>query len=187
MKNIFLTTFISLFFSLTILGQKTVLEKIGLSVLIGYQAGGQGENRNFVTKSGLNLQVNALYQLNKQVHTGVGLGYARLQNETYLPFFIAAKAYLKASENTSYLKTQVGYSIANSNIIDQIESYKLKGGTYFGIAYGRQWAIGKKIAFNIEMILEFQEAKLAYESFSGISFDDNIQNYFLSFKTGVKF
>lgn len=157
------------------------------SFLIGYQVGGQGENRNFVTKNGINLQTNLLYEINEYIHTGIGLGYMNLKSETFIPFFIAAKAQLKDAENCSYFKTQLGYSEAINNAVTQLEFYDFDGGVYFNIGWGYQWSVNEKMALNIEINLEFQEAELEYESFSGISIDDDIQNYFLSFKTGVKF
>jgi len=176
-----------LFFSFTLSAQDKILEKVDVSFLIGYQVGGQGENRNFVTKNGLNFQTNALYRLNNYISTGIGLGYARLQNETFVPLFVAVKAHLKDAENSAYFKTNIGHSIATNYVLDKLEYYELQGETYFSIAYGYQWRITEKVDLNIELNLEFQEAELEYESFSGTSFEDEMQNYFLSFKTGVKF
>jgi len=187
MKNSLLLAFFLTVFALSLSGQKSILKNIDISFLVGYQVGGQGENRNFVTKSGLNLQVNALYELNNYIHAGIGLGFSNFKNETYIPIFVAAKARLKNVENCSYLKTQFGYSEATNNTINQTEFYDFDGGIYFSAGWGYQWSINEKLGLNFEINIEFQEAELEYESFSGVSFDDDIQNYFLSFKTGIAF
>lgn len=187
MKNICLLLHFVLFFNLVLSAQQKIVEQIEFSFLIGYQAGGQGENRNFVTKNGLNLQANALYQLNTQIYTGIGFGITKLENETFLPLFIAVKGKLKDIENSAYLKANIGGAVANNYVLDELEQYEFHGGIYFNMGFGKQWAITKKISLNIEIDIEFQEAELEYESFSGTTFSDDMQNYFLSFKTGIAF
>lgn len=167
--------------------QEIPSKKLKTSFLLGYQVGGQGENRNFVTKNGPGLQLSLQYQLNARLSTGVGLGYVQLEEERFIPIFAVLQAKFRAEANSPYVKFRIGGAPAFNASIEQLESYDFDGGLYFTAGWGYQFGLGQKLALFFEINLAFQEADLEFQSFAGDRFDEDFQFYFLVFNTGIKF
>ena len=187
MRIILILFFFFIFTSLGIYAQDSLTNKLNTSLLFGYQVGGQGENRNFVTKNGISVQLNLLYKFNNFISAGPGIGYAYVDEETYIPAFITFKGFLKEKKNSPYLNARLGFSFVDNQKISALESFDFHGGLYFTAGWGYQWSLNEKVAIDFQINMEFQETELEFTSFSGEKFNDDIQNYFLSFKTGVNF
>lgn len=187
MRSWFSTLILFSVFLLSLNAQEGRSQKLQTNLLLGYKVGGQGENRNFVTKNGPDIQVSLNYRLNKKISAGVGIGYEQLEKDRFIPIFAEATALFKDGGNSPYLKVRIGGSPAYNLDIDQFELYDFDGGLYFTAGWGYHFSINEQLGLLFELNLEFQQADLEFRSFSGEVFDEDFQYYFLAFKTGVKF
>ena len=168
-------------------GQSQQSRKLGAQLMLGYNVGGQGENRNFVTKSGFEINAGLQYRLTDLVRAGLGVGYMQLSADRFYPIFAEISAALKDRPATPYLVIRFGGSAASNSDIEQYEFYDFDGGIYFTAGWGYLIPLDSKLDLHFELGFQFQQADLEYESRGGEVFEDDIQYYFLGFKTGVSF
>lgn len=141
--------------------------------------GGQISNENFVYQSGLSAQYLANLRLSKRVSYGFGFGYERLiGEETFLPIFLEFKGFTSKKKHPNFLSMQLGYAFAQHPGEEAFVNYRFQGGLFFSPGIGRQFKLGKEIAFALSLHYKHQFARLSYENF-GTRYEETLNFDFL--------
>ncbi|MEM8908403.1 MAG: hypothetical protein AAGD05_11200 [Bacteroidota bacterium] len=154
---------------------------------VGVLAGGQIENLNFVSETGLLLSFRQYRVVHPQLLVGAGMAFHRLNDERFIPLFISSQLFFRPGPRSAFWSTNLGYAWAWDDTLSQLEDFKLRGGWYVDTAFGWSLALNTRLRYSLSLGLTFQRARLETEALNGDPFSDALQFYLLTFKTGISF
>lgn len=187
MKNLLQIVLVIVFTNLLlndVLAQKETLQKkenrpkfhkFNTSYIIGSQV----YNDNFTYNPGYGFSVSNGVLLNKNVSLGIGLGAQLFEEEKFLPIYFDLTAYKKSKKNkkhSSFINTQLGYSIAWNIALSKMESYDFDGGIFINAGVGRKTKINNELSVLFQVSYRHQFAELSYEV-SGVRDYSETLNY----------
>jgi hypothetical protein len=152
---------------------------------LGYSLGGQISNDNFIYKAGLHGQYTADFQVSSRVYYGAGIGYEKLDQETFIPLFASFKGLLKKKDSTPYLTAQLGYALGSNKNLYSYQGYSYRGGILFSPGFGYKLSVKDKYSILLSVNYKHQFAKIKYKSLDNHTYEDNLNFDLLTFRIGV--
>jgi len=144
-----------------------------------YIVGGQLYNDNFLYNPGYGFSISNGVLINKNVSLGLGLGGQFFEDEKFLPIYLDLTAYKKSKKNkkhSSFINTQLGYSIAWNTALSSMETYDFDGGVFINAGVGRKTKINKELSLMFQASYRHQFAELSYKV-SGVKDYSETLNY----------
>jgi hypothetical protein len=154
---------------------------------LGYSLGGQVSNDNFIYKAGMMGQYTADFQASSRVYYGAGIGYEKLDQQTFIPLFASFKGLLKKKDSTPFLSAQLGYALGFDKNMYSYQGYSYRGGILFSPGWGYKLSVKDKYAILFSVNYKHQFAKIRYKALDNHRYEDNLNFDLLSFRIGVMF
>lgn len=152
---------------------------------LGYVVGGQISNDNFIYKAGLMGQYTADFQVSTRVFYGAGIGYEKLDQETFIPIFASFKGLLKKKDSSPFLTAQLGYALGLNKNMYSYEGYSYRGGILFSPGFGYKLSVKDKYSVLFSVNYKHQFARIRYKTLDAHTYADNLNFDLLSFRIGI--
>ncbi len=149
--------------------------------------GGQIHNDNFLYNPGFSFQAVYGIMVNELLGIGAGAGYQVFRNEKFIPVFLEVSGYRKPGKNSSFLKTQAGYSVGWYTGTTGMEGYDYRGGLFFDAGFGRKFPLGRKSDVMFHCSYRHQCARVDYNSPSSREYDQKLHYDMIVIHLGLNF
>ncbi len=149
--------------------------------------GGQIHNDNFLYNPGFSFQAVYGIMVNELLGIGAGAGHQVFRNEKFIPLFLEVSGYRKPGKNSSFLKTQAGYSVGWYTGTTGMEGYDYRGGLFFDAGFGRKFPLGRKSDVLFHCSYRHQCARVDYSSPSLQEYDQKLHYDMIVFHLGFNF
>jgi hypothetical protein len=151
----------------------------------GYSFGGQMFDEVFIFESGTSFQFITDIKASSKIYYGLGIGYEKLDSESFLPLYFSFKGLSDKKDQGPYLSFKMGYSFAWDKDFELYDNYEHKGGLLFGAGIGRMFEIKDtyKILFNISFNHQF--VRIDYNTFDDIHYTESINYDMFTFSLGI--
>ncbi len=148
----------------------------------GLEVGGQIDTRDFVYKSGFNVQYSVEKAISNRLSYGLGTGYTQWQEESFVPVFALFRGLLSKKTGATFISARLGYAFGWNNNIDYFLGYDYRGGLMFSPGVGKKFVIDDKYAIMFSMNYKHQFATIEYNTLDNNSYEEQLNYDLLVFK-----
>jgi hypothetical protein len=159
--------------------------ELAFHLAAGYSLGGQMFDEVIIVESGTSFEFITEVKASSRVFYGLGLGYDKLDTESFMPVFLSFKGLLNKKDNCPYMSFRMGYSFGRDKDFNAYDNYDYRGGLIFGAGIGRMFDVRDKFRIMLSISLNHQFVRIDYETYDSARFTENINYDLLTFRLGI--